>query len=186
MLTKIAIGMPTNGTMKSKTAFSLLEMIQKNSRYEFFPIFRYGNYSWDSREKMADLSLATLCSHYLSVDADMSFPHDALPRLIAHDKDIVGVNYHYRYQPLEDVTRYLDDARPQELHEVIAAGTGFLLIKASVFSKIPKPYFPVQLGEDGGMYMTEDVGFCEKARAHGLQVWIDPTIKVGHVGDYEF
>jgi hypothetical protein len=28
--------------------------------------------------------------------------------------------------------------------------------------------------------------FCDRAREHGFEVWIDPTIKLGHMGVQEF
>ncbi len=34
--------------------------------------------------------------------------------------------------------------------------------------------------------MGEDYLFCDRARAIGYEVWIDPTIKLGHMGVQEY
>ena len=35
-------------------------------------------------------------------------------------------------------------------------------------------------------YVGEDYVFCDRARAAGFQVWVDPTIKLGHMGTIEY
>jgi len=37
-----------------------------------------------------------------------------------------------------------------------------------------------------GQYIGEDYLFCDRAREQGFEVWIDPTIKLGHMGVHEF
>ncbi len=184
---KIALGIPTGGTMKSKTAFSLLETIRTTDA-DFLPIFRYGNFAAENKEKIVKIAQENLCSHIFFVDCDMGFPADALTKLLAHDKDIVGVNYNYRYMPQESITkpfRYPIDAS-NDLYRVAAAGTGLILVKTSVFPALERPYFPFALSDSGDMILTEDVGFCEKARGAGFDVWIDPFIKVEHYGDFAY
>jgi len=35
-------------------------------------------------------------------------------------------------------------------------------------------------------YVGEDYLFCDRAREAGFQVWVDPTIKLGHMGVQEY
>lgn len=35
-------------------------------------------------------------------------------------------------------------------------------------------------------YLNEDYAFCQRARRLGLEVWIDPTVEVLHMGDYAY
>jgi hypothetical protein len=35
-------------------------------------------------------------------------------------------------------------------------------------------------------YYGEDILFCDRARSHGFEIWIDPMIKLGHFGTHEF
>jgi hypothetical protein len=44
--------------------------------------------------------------------------------------------------------------------------------------------FDFQSKPDG--YVGEDYTFCDRAAEHGYEVWIDPTIKLGHLGMTEF
>ena len=35
-------------------------------------------------------------------------------------------------------------------------------------------------------YIGEDYLFCDRVREHGFEVWVDPTIKLGHMGVQEY
>ena len=72
-----------------------------------------------------------------------------------------------------------------ELFKASGTGTGFMLIKTKVFDKLKKPYFVAWEDEDGNHH-TEDIEFCINARKAGFDVWISPTIKIGHIGTYEY
>lgn len=191
--TKICLGIPTGGTMKAKTAYSLIKTVT-NFPEKILPVFQYGNFTFENKERIVDIARELLCSHIFFVDCDMSFESDTLSRLLAHDKDIVGVNYHYRYEPKELVTRFFDKDGgptgkaeiPKELFEAYSIGAGCLLVKTDVFRNMERPYFPIERDEKGVISCTEDVGFCEKARKSGFTVWCDPSISVGHIGDYQF
>ena len=39
---------------------------------------------------------------------------------------------------------------------------------------------------EGGTHMGEDVYFCHKARRAGFKVWVDASIRVGHIGQKVF
>lgn len=43
--------------------------------------------------------------------------------------------------------------------------------------------FPKMVG-DKWIYLSEDWAFCERARAAGFKVWLDPSIFITHHGDY--
>lgn len=115
---------------------------------------------------------------------------DILPRLIAHNKDIVITPYFIRKPPhvpgvlraknLQDPNSYwnltLDDLH-KGLIEVDGGGTHCMLTKVSMFKEMPLPYFA--LPEYGG---TEDMYMCLKAREMGVKIYCDSDIEVGHVG----
>ena len=126
------------------------------------------------------------------VDGDIAFPPDGINRLLAHDKDIICGAYGTRSIPSYSTIKMSDESGnlidykwetpPTELFKVFALGTGFMLIKMSVFDKIPKPYFNFDLLNNE--LVGEDVLFCKKANEAGFEVWCDPTIKLGHIGEY--
>jgi len=45
-------------------------------------------------------------------------------------------------------------------------------------------FFDFKVTPEG--YVGEDYLFCDRAREQGYEVWIDPTIKLGHMGVQEF
>jgi GT2 family glycosyltransferase len=184
MGTKVLIGIPTAGTLQAKTARSLMSIMK--TPVEIIPYFIHGSYIAVNREKIAQFALKMNCTHVLFVDCDMEFTQDLLSRLLEHDKDIIGVLYNYRgILPLQEVTKFFDEERETDtIFKVAGLGTGCCLVKTSVFEKIEPPYFPMEWDKNGDVYLTEDIGFCEKARENGFDVWVDPVLKVNHIGDY--
>jgi hypothetical protein len=88
-----------------------------------------------------------------------------------------------------------------ELVEVRHTGTGFMCIHRSVFEKLEShvpEYKTSTLPEDnkplvkeffttsivGGCLLSEDYYFCELYRRLGGQVFVDTTVKLGHLGNY--
>ena len=137
---KIALGIPTNRNVKSKTTFCLLQLVA-NSKQEIEIIVSSRGYNTsENRNYIAAQAVKRECSHLFFVDDDMVIPPDTLDRLLAHDKDIVGGVYNTKYEIQAPVVEYLDDERPTELFKVGAIGTGCLLIKTEVFKKMPQNY----------------------------------------------
>jgi hypothetical protein len=192
MNTKVLIGIPTAGTLQAKTARSLMSIMK--TPVDIIPYFMHGSYIAINREKIAQAAIRLGCTHVLFVDCDMEFGQELLPILLERDKDIIGTLYNYRgILPLQGVTKFFGehgepvitkDPMPTEPFKVAGIGTGCCLVKTDVFKKIPAPYFPMEWTAEGDVTLTEDIGFCEKARANGYDVWVDPTLKVNHIGNY--
>jgi hypothetical protein len=133
-------------------------------------------------------------THVWLVDNDMTFPEDTLGRLLAHGKEIVGAAYNYRAHPLRTVVKILDaegrvivpDRLPAELFPCYAIGSGCKLIEVEALRQIPKPWFALRWGLSGQIVTSDDVWFCEQARAAGFTTYCDPTIHAKHIGDYEY
>lgn len=71
------------------------------------------------------------------------------------------------------------------LQEAHWFGGGYLLVKASVFAKIPGPWFENRndgFGQKGGRLVGEDIYFCEKAIKDGYKLFVDLKVKIGHHG----
>jgi len=114
----------------------------------------------------------------LWVDDDHSLPEDAVTRLLAHDLPIVGINASTRSAPVKPTARIsLDenlytDEHSHGLQRVYSLGFGVLLVRASVFLAMPKPWFRIQC-DAMGRWMGEDAWFCSQARAHGFELYVD-------------
>lgn len=191
---RILIGVPTYGTIKSKTALALLDTINQNKDLEFVPLFCHSGYIAENFNKIVRVAQDTLCSHIFFVEHDMVFGADTIKRLLAHDVDAVGVLYNCRYLPPTLVNYFYDkdgsivkDVEiPTELFEAPVMATGCALVKTEVFNRIDKPYFPMEQDEEGNRILTQDVGFSEKVIKAGMKVWCDPSVVCKHLGDYAF
>lgn len=146
----------------------------------------------------------------LFIDSDMSFQPGAITELVRtrdkFDLDIVSGLCHQRTPPYQP-TMYVKAANEEHGYtflekwdedsavEVDATGMAFCLIHKRVFDRIlkhntgegfpdletrkkmtPPPFFK-WAGEYG-----EDFMFCREAKAAGNRIFVDTSIKVGHVG----
>jgi hypothetical protein len=86
---------------------------------------------------------------------------------------------------------------PREMRHV---GTGFMAVHRRVLDKLiptlplchanqPWAFWPLfdfrvvpDAGSGGFNHLSEDYNFCELAREHGFKVWLDPTVKLRHLG----
>jgi len=66
----------------------------------------------------------------------MTSLHEIIKTLLAHKKEIVGVEYNKRKFPLEKVSEPLTEKSEKELYKVKFAGMGVMLIDLSNF---PRP-----------------------------------------------
>ena len=131
------------------------------------------------------------CTHLLLLDDDMVYTPDGINKLLAHKKEIVGAKYSVR-RIVEDksinheVIEYGDDRSETDLFKCQALGGGLLLIDLSIIPKMKTPLFWYKVLDIGMVEMSNDWWFCERAREAGYDVWCDPTIKLGHIGEYEY
>lgn len=187
---KIAIGLLSNRGFKPQTVESLLNL---SVPYEKLVIMATQGYTIsENRNYIAAQAIKNECTHLLFIDDDMVFPPDTLERLLADNKEIVGVVAHSRMESenttviLEDGHILKNDAIPKELFKCQHIGTGVMLIDLRVFQKIQRPWFDTKAHETGWTMMGEDAWFCKRARNAGYEIWCDPLLSIGHIGDYIF
>lgn len=160
-----------------------------------------GTLIFDQRNKLAQAALDQECDYILWIDADMRFPKNTIERLLAHDKDIVGVNATTRTLPVGPTAKQLKiDMEKKENHwysinskgkkgieRVTAIGCGVMLVKAKVFRETPKPWFYFY-ELPGGKTLGEDVHFCIAAHDAGFETWVDHELsqEIGHIGQYTY
>lgn len=124
-------------------------------------------------------------THILWIDSDQTFPNDALIRLLAHDKAIVGTVYPRKIAPHDTVGRLLnkEDFGKGGLQKADILGSGFMLVKREVYESFPWPWYEEKWDATG--YCSEDIVFCHKSRAAGFEVWCDLDLsrEIGHSGN---
>ncbi len=141
------------------------------------------------------------------IDDDQEFsPGDAerLVTLCREGHDVIAAAYPVRDGTHLAIRTWSDEpvtfGDGTEPFEVRWAGTGFFAVHRKVLdAMIPTlelcfgahswAYWPLfefmRVPDDhaGGINeLSEDYGFCEKARALGFKVWCDPRIKLDHYG----
>ena len=188
--TKVVIGLPALEMMKTKTAHAIGCLIVENPDLILDFLLIQSCDIASNRMWLAKQSVEKGATHLLFVDSDMLFPPSSLKTLLSRDKDIIGVEYNKRQFPLQTVTAYDTSVEKSttEPFKVGIAGTGLMLIKTEVFKnpKMDKNWFSFGRNADGKNVIGEDGWFCNTARDAGYEIWVDPTIKVLHLGEYGF
>ena len=186
----VAIGIPSGDMWDAEFGVHLATMI---GQYKIPTILinAKGCYVHKGRNYCVKVAQAKGCGHILFLDSDMTFPALTLVRLLSHQKDVVGCMYSRRVAPFSNLGTPLDRTTTKvgsndALVAMAMVPTGVLLIKMTVFDKLKRPYFdfaPSTTG-DPDDEVGEDVNFCNKALAAGVELWMDPALsmQIGHVG----
>lgn len=190
---KILIGMPTLTEMKTECATSLISATARLNYRATLHIHK-SCYVHEARNKIVETAKERGATHLMFIDSDMSFPSDGINRLMEHNLDVVGGLYYRRQPPHYPTISQIKDGLPiipkegdyplDKLFKVWGIATGFLLIKMSVFEKIKPPYFFFE--KMGERELGEDYYFCKKVIDAGMEIFCDPTIELGHVGEYVY
>jgi glycosyltransferase involved in cell wall biosynthesis len=152
-----------------------------------------------SRNRAVAAAQEAEAEYLLFLDSDMSFPVDALSRLLssmqAYQCAVVGANYVMRQSPFKSLVYALPNEVDKEITqvngicEVAKLPTGLMLIDMKVFNKLKKPYFRFPYREESeGIEATmggEDYYFCDAVRAQGGRIFMDTdlSLEVTHWGD---
>lgn len=179
-----------------------------------------------ARNQLADLFMDDDATHLMFIDADIEFDASDILHMIQADVDVIGGVYPRKKiawnrvrmaieagvpdEKMEEhtgdmVVHMLDDAKEvtvkaSEPLEVKGVGTGFMLIKRSVFERLQKivdtflddddnevyEYFKLLTHPETGKQMSEDYTFCYLCRKAGMKVYIAPWAAFTHIGTYEF
>jgi hypothetical protein len=135
-------------------------------------------------------------------DSDVACAPGDLPRLLAHDEDLVCGPYRFRADPEGWPIRWLDAPRttPSGLIEVEAAPAGFLRVTRHALERMTaaEPDAWIEDRHDGRVTWLfdyerrahelhgEDFVFCAKWRAIGGAVWLDRRLRLSHFGQKGF
>ena len=155
--------------------------------------------------------LESKCTDLIFIDSDINFDSEDVFRLMAWTSEpkkgiVAGVP---RVRGEERV--YITALDYDENNELTMNGMGlvrakrvataFMMVRRDVFETLVEAHpewtyydkktdrmlpalFDFKLTEEG--YMGEDFLFCDRSREVGFEVWIDPTIKLGHMGVQEY
>lgn len=158
-----------------------------------------------AREQLAESAMNAMPEDgwTLWIDSDMTFPPDLLSRMIdTAEKNrywILGTVCYRRRPPYTPVLfkeleidprtcgcSKLEQMMPPsdtEPFEVAAIGMACVLIHTRVFREV-RQKFGNNFHPIG--YNSEDTSFMWKARKCGFKIFVDPSLNIGHVGQYVF
>lgn len=180
----------------------------------------------NSRNHLAKQFLETPATHLMWIDADIGFNGLDIVSMLVADQDIVCGLYPKKAIDWNRVARAAKDGvPPEELHrhvgsfvikplegqddeavanseevvEITAGGTGFMLIKRGVFEALQdhvpayvlggatiKEFYKTDIEPGTNRLMSEDYYFCLLARSHGFKVYAAPWVRLTHTGPYEY
>ena len=186
---KTLIAVPTMDMCQSRFAQSLATLDKVGDCQVSFIM---NSLIYDARNKFCQQAIEGEFDYIFWLDSDMVFPSYVLQQFMQHDKDIVAGLYFRRAYPFTPVAfselrrengilRMKDlEEWSNDLFEVDGVGFGCVLMKTDCLFDIA--------GKEGGVWFTptpdagEDAAFCLRAKEYGYEIWVDPTVKLGHVG----
>ncbi|MEA2921369.1 MAG: hypothetical protein QOF07_1332 [Bradyrhizobium sp.] len=158
-----------------------------------------------ARNQILTQFLASDATDLIFIDSDIGWEAKSLLRLISHDVPIVAGVYR-RKSASPSFTVQFADAHAVErnrktgLVEAIRVGAGYLRIQRKAVEKMiaahpglrysqPLPsgnmeerYALFDTSLVNGGFCGEDYTFCDRWRATGGKIWVDPDIVLRHVG----
>lgn len=159
----------------------------------------------DARALIVSQFLASNCDTLVFVDSDVSWEKGALLKIIDAKVDMVAGIYPQRRDPINYCVKWInkpDLVAVDGLLEVEGVPAGFMKVSRSQIEKMIEQYpdseFYVEAAPNkkcwalfadyriGKHKMGEDYAFCKRWTEMGGKVWIDPEIKMGHVGNKTF
>lgn len=173
-------------------------------------------------------------THLMFIDADIGWVPDDILKMLWHDKDIITGSYPIKNIDWNKVHKLAnegvnaDSLMAESLRYVVNpvkdregsipiekgalsiydAGTGFMMIKREVFTKMFSQYPDLKYNDDtgsltkgerqytyalfnsyvddDGRLLSEDYGFCRYWQNMNGQIWVDPTIELSHLGRMKY
>lgn len=152
----------------------------------------------EGRARLVGRAYENDASHIMWFDSDMKFPDDTISRLLNHNLPIVACNY-----PRKNIearpTAYADDDdytgpvwsgdRATGLQKVSHCGMGVMLCDMRIFDYLDLPYFAIEpQPPEFQKHIGEDVYFCKKLAAAGIDIFIDHDLSklIAHIGEFEY
>jgi glycosyltransferase involved in cell wall biosynthesis len=164
-----------------------------------------------ARNLLAQDMLDSGCDYLLFIDSDINFEPEDVFRLMAWGTDpkkgIVAGVPRTRSEDKTYITSLDYDTNNDltmdrmGLVRAERVATAFMLVRRDVFVQMVEAHpewqyydhrakktvpclFDFHLAEEG--YIGEDFLFCDRARELGFEVWVDPSITLGHMGVQEY
>ena len=186
---KISIGIPTSSPyFHRKFMESFMKLKYPRDTEVIFHILEQYQIPF-ARNRIVQLALENKSDYIFFIDADMIFPPDSLIRLLNRNVDIVHAlsfrrtTPHYpcifNWNEKEKCYETIDYSKEDnDLISIDAAGSACTLIKTDVFKKLKVPWYYYK-----NHTFSSDLTFSSNAKDAGFNIWVDRTLKIGHLGE---
>jgi hypothetical protein len=166
-------------------------------------------------------------THLLFIDSDIAFEPEQAFRLLRFNADVAAATYPLKRIDWEKIRAaaitgekkletaglqyVLEMAQPLQVRDrfvkALSTGTGFFLVKRSVFAAMMARYpelrysrakgdandgpwayalFNCQIDGKDGPYLSEDYSFCRLWTRMGGEIWVDLESRLNHLGQATF
>ena len=232
MKPKIMIATPMYGGMcggeYTRSMITVPVAMAMNDMEASFAFIMNNSLVQHARNVLADIFMQHDFTHLMFIDADIKFNPMDIVSMVKADKDVLcgiypkkKINWEMindavqQGVPPQELTNYTGDlvvnlvgygeaaiVSASEPAEVYGGGTGFMLIKRSVFETLQDKverfieedcddreigeYFYLQKDPEVNRQLSEDYVFCRLCRANGIKIYAAPWVKLGHFGTYMF
>jgi hypothetical protein len=157
----------------------------------------------DARALIVAQFLASKCDTLVFIDSDVCWEAGALVKLVDYPVDMVAGIYPQRRDPINYCIKWAGEGelwadKETGLLEVAGVPAGFMKLSRkqleAMVEQYPDSEFYVESAPDqkawalfadyriGKHKMGEDYAFCRRWADMGGKVWVDPEIRLGHVG----
>lgn len=208
-MSRVLIAVPTFETITPDT-FKAIWDVDKGDHEVLFEFVR-GYDCATARNRIAMKAQELNADFVMMVDNDVTPPRDALLNLISHDVDVVSGFYMHRtagdnktteracvcriHQPngvpyfnYPAESEYTSDElrgkreSGEYLTQIHGGGMGCILIRTSVFDRVPYPWYDWQNYPNAERSMlSEDLYFCEQLKNEGIPIYVDTRVSCGHL-----
>jgi len=207
----VMIGMPIgSGSLPWPTAVSLLATVRvldrEGIKFKIEAPTGCSVVQW-ARSSVAEAFLKSDFTHLFWIDADIVWSPDDFIRILGFGAVLgaVGATYPFKKYPIGFLVNLAGEPGQVEVNglgcvKIESMGIGFTLIQREIMEKVAatKPMmrddlngqeyrdiFRVDRTPDRGP-RGEDIAFFADVRAAGYDVWLDPSIQLGHIGSETF
>ena len=189
---KILIAVPTFETIQPEVFKAIYDL--RPAGHDLAFDFVKGYDCAVARNRIGKMAQEGGYDYVLMVDSDTIIPPDALELMLDTPVDIcLGVCP--RKNTSEKKTAmikfgdnsyhdsYFYPELPEGKTRIRGGGFACALIRSYVFTALDYPYFQYVTNADGST-LSEDFYFCQNAALMGLDVWMDPRVRCGHLTRY--
>lgn len=188
---KLLIGIPTHDFIHVefvKCLIALLDQLKRDG-VDYTLDIDSGTLVYIARERISNKAINDGYSHVLWLDSDMIFQPTILDDLMFSGKPFVTGVYHARRKghvscifKCIDIHRGVErfEEYPNEAFRIAGCGFGCVLISTDILKTVTLNKGPCFLPMAG---YGEDLAFCKRATEMGFEIWCEPSVVCGHIGN---